>query len=265
MPLKIPQKFKKCLVFFTKKNQKFNCVWGKAAAPPPPHPPPPLSLLFLYIFLCPPPLSFSSCIPLLLVIFLFCLVCFSVFLLSMCSVFLFLFLVCFDLTCDPSPSLSLCQCFFQFLSVVWFFSCLLPLPTLFLPSISGGGGAINRNATLAAGMFAKPLSLAPRPHPQTKLQECDERETQPGHPPRKSNKTWADEQDLQPCVEHGQTAVNPPKPQTRPKTPPISAPTTTTLGLQQSLKGELSPPVVSKIKTAWQIQNESNTIWVTSG
>ena len=206
-----------------KKLKRLFYVWGRAGfAAAPPHPPHPIILflllllpLFLYLFLCQPPLSFSPCIPLVLVILLFCR---------------------FNLW-SFSFSLSLSLSFQSFCFLVFF------LFQLFSSSRLSGGGRYQkgfRPQTTPLWHVSDPFSLAPRPHPQIRPQGCDDRETQPSHPPRKSNKQ-----------------LTPQNPQTRPKAPRISAPRTT-LGPQQSLKGKL-PPSCQLNKIRFDKDNMSQT------
>ena len=192
-----------------KTKNVFSCPWGRAGfAAAPPHPPPPpiilflllLRLLFLYLFLCHPPL------------------CFSPVSLSISS---FFFSV--DLICDrsPSPSLSVYVFSSSFPSFCFLgFSSSNTFPS----SRLSGGGALSKGVPQRHfGMPAEPLSLALRPHPQTKLQGCDDRETQPSHPPQKIKQ-----------------ATNSPKPPNKTKSA-TNVCTESTLGPQQSLKGKLPP------------------------
>ena len=147
--LKIPQnKIQKNARFSSQKTKKLFVCEAKPAVPPPPppHPPPPSASSS-----CTSPLSPSS------VLFLlypspsrhspFLSRCFSVLLLSMCSVFPFFCMFQFNLWLILLP-LSLCECFFQFLSVVWFLLSFASSSS-FLPSISwGGGGGLSTTTPL---------------------------------------------------------------------------------------------------------------------
>ena len=111
-----------------------------------------------------------------------------------------------DLTCDhsPSPSLSLYVFPGPFSRFVFL---SFPHPTLFLLPVSlARGGRYQKGFRNA---FFNPLPPIPKQSFKG-ASPCDDRETQPSHPPRTSNKQWT-----------------PQNPQTRPKAPPISAPRTT--------------------------------------
>ena len=156
----------------------------------------------------------------------------------LCFLFpLFLHLSCFDCTCGPFPSLSLAfslqsiyiySSFFKNLYIYVFpvpsfgFYCLfLFLLVSFFPSLWREGYQKGfRNATLAC--LQNSFFLAPRPNRQIKLQGRDDREAQPSHPPRKSNKK-----------------LTPQNPQTKLATNLCTK--NHTSGQQQGLKGELHP------------------------
>ena len=197
---------------------------------------PPLAVFFL----CPPPLSFSSRIPLLLVILLFCLICFSVLLWSMSS------FPCF-FSCIHLVSTQLVILLFIALSLSIFSGSFLSFgfycfshSTLFLPSISLGGGLSKGVPQRHFGMPAEPLSLAPRPHPEQSFKGAMKKKRNPAISQENQTKPEPINEISNHMLSMGKQQLTPPKPQTRPKSTRISAPTTT-LGLQQSLKGETPP------------------------
>ena len=207
-PVRTPRnKFSKC----QEKLKTFLCPWGRAGfAAAPPHPPPPPPPHHPFPPPSPPPLPvpfplspssvFFSCIPLDLVILLFCR---------------------FNLW-SFSFSFSLCLCFSS--SFQSFCFLVFSSSSSFPSSRLSGGGALSKGVPQRHfGMPAEPLSLAPRPHPQLSFKGATTEKHNPAIPPRKSNKQ-----------------LTPHQLQTRPKTPPISAPRTT-LGPQQSLKEKLPP------------------------